>query len=678
MSADTTENIHVVPEKKHPTNGFLIRNSRFLKKQDRDQRLIRSPCCEDFIVAKIHNDLIEKFQRNHVLVEVYDPLLEEDTQVQVLVSLATAKRESMHKTLNQLLDRCSTAGILLKDAEIAQDTEIRNLHGQCQEQREALARLDEQIAHVRKNGVQSQGWTTPIEFKNELLPVFPLDPSLLPEPLRFFAEDVASRLQCPLDFVGIPLLVVFSSIIGAGCAMRPLKLDSWKVIVNLWGGIVGPPGSKKTPALNAAMAPLGVLEKEADDSYKIDKIKKEADKIELEARKKNIKGRIEKSIHSEEEHELEAAKTALISLEREESATKWRRYKTNDSTIEKLGELLSDNPRGLLVYRDELVGFLASLEKEGREDSRAFYLEAWAGYSPSSVKSDRIKRGTITCNPCISVLGSIQPSKLKQYLQEAVSDIANDGLAQRLQLLIFPDKITDWTLIDRKPDHKAKERVIAIARLLANTDFISLGAIQEEDFPLPSFHFEANAQYVFNSWLETLEKRFITELDEGMLAEHLSKFRSLMPSLALICHLIRCADAYLSGINKEEIPKEISLEDTKRAAELCAYLESHAKRIYAMAEQRGIQAAKNLLKKIREGGLDDGFTQREVRRKEWKALTTCNDIDEACLELIARGWLKEEPVLTTPRGGAPTTKYKIHPILQKKPNQELTKLTESS
>ena len=56
-----------------------------------------------------------------------------------------------------------------------------------------------------------------------------------------------------------------------------------------------------------------------------------------------------------------------------------RRYLTNDATVEKIGELLAVNPRGILVFRDELTGWLSSLDKEGREGTRAFFLEAWSG-----------------------------------------------------------------------------------------------------------------------------------------------------------------------------------------------------------------------------------------------------------------------------------------------------------
>ncbi len=44
----------------------------------------------------------------------------------------------------------------------------------------------------------------------------------------------------------------------------------------------------------------------------------------------------------------------------------------NDVSVEKLGELLKENPRGLLMVRDELAGFLANLERKEYQSDRAF------------------------------------------------------------------------------------------------------------------------------------------------------------------------------------------------------------------------------------------------------------------------------------------------------------------
>ena len=115
-----------------------------------------------------------------------------------------------------------------------------------------------------------------------------------------------------------------------------------------------------------------------------------------------------------------------------------RRYKTNDSTVEKLGELLRENPAGLLVLRDELVGLIATWEREGREGERAFFLEAWNGNQ--SFDTDRIGRGHISIpNLCASIFGGIQPDKLMVYLEQAAHALANDGMLQRFQVLVYPD-----------------------------------------------------------------------------------------------------------------------------------------------------------------------------------------------------------------------------------------------
>ena len=68
-----------------------------------------------------------------------------------------------------------------------------------------------------------------------------------------------------------------------------------------------------------------------------------------------------------------------------------RRYVTNDTTYEKLGEILAQNPNGVLAHRDELVSLLKTLDREEFAAARGFFLTAWNGTIP--YKFDRITRG---------------------------------------------------------------------------------------------------------------------------------------------------------------------------------------------------------------------------------------------------------------------------------------------
>ena len=93
-----------------------------------------------------------------------------------------------------------------------------------------------------------------------------------------------------------------------------------------------------------------------------------------------------------------------------------RRYLVNDATVEKLGELLHENSNGLLQFRDELNGFLRSMDRQGHESDRGFYLESWNGFG--SYTYDRIGRGTIVIpNICLSIFGGIQPGPLARHLR---------------------------------------------------------------------------------------------------------------------------------------------------------------------------------------------------------------------------------------------------------------------
>jgi hypothetical protein len=419
----------------------------------------------------------------------------------------------------------------------------------------------------------------------------------------------------------------------------------------------------KTPALAEAFKPLRRLEAIAKEEYDAAMHKYMIEAALYNADKQAIKGQMVKSAKAEFKLKVYDPKDGpqpdLKSKYAELKAPDppiWRRYKTNDATIEKISELLAVNPRGLLIFRDELIGLLTTWDKEGREPDRAFHLEAWNGNG--SYTTDRIGRGTIyTEHLCESIFGGIQPSKLITYLYQTVRNIANDGLLQRFQLLVYPDEPKEWKLVDEYPNHTEKNRAFKVIETLASMDFVQCGAKQEEWAHTPYFQFADDAQEFFFGWLEMLETKKLRAPDESaIMLEHLGKYRSLMPSLALIFHLIEVADGVAEGA--------VTLRSTEQAVCWCEYLETHARRIYGLVADINLQAASRLAQKIKEGALPDGFSARDVYRKEWSLLDTKELTQGAIEELVEAGWLREE-ASQPPENGRPALPiYRINPKLK--------------
>ncbi len=76
------------------------------------------------------------------------------------------------------------------------------------------------------------------------------------------------------------------------------------------------------------------------------------------------------------------------------------------------------------------------------------------------------------------------------------------------------------------------------------------GAVGAEELTpeeLPFLRFNAEAQEVFDAWRAALEHTLRAEEDHPVLLAHCAKYRSLMPWLAVIVHLIDSVDAGTTG-----------------------------------------------------------------------------------------------------------------------------------
>ncbi len=251
-----------------------------------------------------------------------------------------------------------------------------------------------------------------------------------------------------------------------------------------------------------------------------------------------------------------------------------------DTTTEKFVELLNQNPTGLLQHRDELTGWFARSTRRGARRPR-LYLEAWNG--TGSFHVDRIGRGSLVVKAlCVSILGGIQPGPLATYVYETHRGGAgDDGLLQRFQVLVWPDTSPTWRNVDRYPDRDAKNRAYAIFQRLAVWQ-----PIATPDDTMKAYRAYASprrAQAIFNEWRESLEMRLRSGEMTPAMEAHLAKYRSLMPSLALIFHAIEVADCSLH--RPAEMPDETRVGDTAalQAVLWCDYLETHAQRLYASA-----------------------------------------------------------------------------------------------
>jgi len=520
-------------------------------------------------------------------------------------------------------------------------TDFNDLH--------VLEGLEEVKAQLERAQMTKESEPDPLPNTSTLLPVLPFTLDMMPESLQPWIKDVAYRRQCPIDFVAIPTILMLSSLIGARCSVKPHEKDDWTVVPNLWGGILGDPGTLKTPVCGEVLFPLGYLESKATEDYNDKKIKYEAEKTAFlegkgcsERKLKDIVDQKDGALNKQEDLAFVTDELAAH-LKNSPTEPAYKRYKVSDTTVEKMQEILSKNSRGVLVFRDELMGFLESWEKKGHESDRCFYLEAWNGDKPYTI--DRIGRGMVHAeNICVSILGTTQPDKISTYLNKAIKKLDNDGLLQRFQLLVYPDKKA-WKLVDEYPDLVAKSRVFEICKTIDAMTFTDYGAqapepLYEGQYTIPYFRLSPEAQIPFHEWLKTLQEK-LDGNDHPIILQHLSKFRSLMPSLALIFHVVDNADG------KRE--REITLSSIQKAAAWCAYLESHARRIYGMVLDTTFEAAPTLSKaeellawmRKQSSRSDQPLKRRFILR--YSKFRSSKDLDLLLGDLVQMGYVQEGP-----------------------------------
>jgi hypothetical protein len=445
----------------------------------------------------------------------------------------------------------------------------------------------------------------------EAVPPFPVQ--VLPPPFGLWVEDVADRMQVPVDFVAIPLLVMAATMLGKDCKIHPKSHDDWTERPCLWGLIIGPTGVKKSPSMREALRPIRRIQKDMMEQYKR-----------------------EYAAWGQRQDKRKKDETDVPPVP--------ERCLTNEATVEALATLMSEehngNPRGLLFYRDELSGWIESFNKYrgGKGDDTEFFLQCYSG-GPFHVDRKDPGRSLYVQDTYLNIVGTTQPGVLDKILK----DERIRGLAARFQLAVWPQLLPRIDMVDRRPNIEARRAVED--RLRDTRSIYDNGEIR----------FSRPAYALYNKWWLKNANR-AERAEDSPFAGHLAKYEGTFPQLALVLHFMK---------HGCEAPNEIA-EDTALAVRqlIDGYLEPHAGKIYRhLAAHPALPGAIKIAKWIRERKVQT-FTISHVRRCRWREFAKDRDDKAimAAIELLdALGWvrLKEKPA--TFRGGRPTLEAVVRP-----------------
>jgi hypothetical protein len=136
-----------------------------------------------------------------------------------------------------------------------------------------------------------------------------------------------------------------------------------------------------------------------------------------------------------------------------------------------------------------------------------------------------------------------------------------------------------------------------------------------------------------------------------MMKQHLGKFEKLFCAIALILHL--------AGGSIGPVTTTSAL----RAAAWCEYLSGHARRIYGLVEAAKVTTARMVSRRLAEGKLNDGFTVRDMVRKQWSGVTTAMQAESVLAVLEENGHVQS--LEDIPALGRPTVRYYVNPQIKK-------------
>ena len=484
-------------------------------------------------------------------------------------------------------------------------------------------------------------------------PLAALEPDRLPTfpaeslgPLADYTHDLAESKQVPLDMAA-PIVLGFAA--GAVIRKAVVDLGSHREELALYVVVSSPPGSRKTPAVDAAADPIEAREHWLFEAGK-------AERRESEARARHITGRIkaldkkaEKAADRDEQDALaREAATLQEELETAQIAARPPRLIASDTTPEKLAQMMHTAGERLLLASGEgsmIFDRMGRYAKDG-EPSLDLLLSAWSG---EPVRIDRVNGEPVRMmRPCLGIVAPVQPDVLRVLGKQA--SFAGRGLLDRFIWSVPPDlrgyrDARSSRAIDPRLEFEYRRILEAMLELPNAPDRPILlrveGAARE-------------------AWLD-LAQRFETGQREGGDLEDLHGWASKAPAQAArIAGVLALARS--AALGEEPAIDAALIEDAGRIVEWASH---HARRALglidgsvATGDARLDRVVRWLRRRPQPGG---DFTKRDL----WQGVKggrfrVASDLDAPLGRLVDAGWIARRP-LPSDAAGRPSEAWACNP-----------------
>ncbi|ASV76193.1 hypothetical protein THTE_3592 [Thermogutta terrifontis] len=469
---------------------------------------------------------------------------------------------------------------------------------------------------------------------------YPVD--TLPRPLSDFVKLAAESMCADPSFVALPLLTACGAAIGLTRMLEAKGGDAenWRVPPILWTAFMCKSGSLKSPSLNFALQWLHAREKTWSKEYKA---QRQQYKVNLLAYEKALA-------------EWKRAKDSGEPPE-EPKEPMARRILVKDTTVEAIAPILQANPRGLLLARDELAGWIASFDRytNTRGGDAPFWLSC---YNATPHIVDRRTRETIYVPySAVSITGGIQPGTLQRVFTLALRE---NGLLARFLLTWPPQRLRIWN--EQTVPESVRADVGRVFDRLLNLDF----DYDPDGEPCPKIvRLGPQAKAAYECFYNQHNQELIDLT--GDLAAAFSKLEEIPLRLGLILHLVRWAAG--ESVN----PNVIDAESMARAITLTEWHKAETARIYDILARgaEGNQQEELVEWIARHGGK---VTVRDLTHGLWRFRGKRLEAEEALNELVKAGLGHWEEPPAGQRGGRPKSVFILHHHITTSPKPSKTRL----